>query len=217
MNDKHQGAREDILTRIRTAVEKEEFFKNDTGQPAKKAETDNKEVNFISDPGKFIAKLKGANASVSIIDAKSKIIDEVHDYVSRHDINHTITLANDAELSSLAWEGVETTLNYDPHSLSVSVTFAWMGIEETGSLVVMSSPTCPTGMNFLPEHHIVVLDSNRIVERMEDVWQSLRNSSQEIPRTINLITGPSRTADIEYKIQLGAHGPKYLHVILIQA
>ena len=52
----------------------------------------------------------------------------------------------------------------------------------------------------------------------EDAWDRLRAAEGEgrLPRTVNFITGPSRTGDIEQTIQMGAHGPRRLHVILVE-
>lgn len=103
----------------------------------------------------------------------------------------------------------------------VAVSHAYCAIADTGTLVLLSAPNHPTGLNFLPEHHVVLLDSNRIVEKKYDVWNLMRKEGSAAPftlppRAINLISGPSRTADIEQTIQLGAHGPRSLTVILVQ-
>jgi len=75
----------------------------------------------------------------------------------------------------------------------------------------------PTTLNFLPETHIVVLQARDIAGCYEDAWDRLRASQagEALPRTVNLITGPSRTADIEQTIQLGAHGPRRLCIVLV--
>ena len=75
----------------------------------------------------------------------------------------------------------------------------------------------PTTLNFLPETHIVVLESGDLVGTYEEVWTRLREKfgEGEMPRTVNMITGPSRTADIEQTLELGAHGPRRLHVIIL--
>lgn len=96
---------------------------------------------------------------------------------------------------------------------AVSVSYAVAGIAETGSLVLLSSPKSPTTLNFLPSNHIIILSQADLVAHLEAVWIHLR--SQPLPRSINIITGPSRTADIEQTLQVGAHGPKRLHVILV--
>jgi L-lactate dehydrogenase complex protein LldG len=64
-----------------------------------------------------------------------------------------------------------------------------------------------------------VIDAKDVVGDFESVWQRLREKFGEavMPRTVNLITGPSRSADIEQTLILGAHGPRRLHVIVVGA
>ena len=97
----------------------------------------------------------------------------------------------------------------------VSVTTTYGAIAETGTLVLLSDPTTPTTLNFLPETHIAVLPQSRIVAHLEDVFAMLRREHDALPRTVNFISGPSRTGDVELQIELGAHGPKRLHVIVL--
>lgn len=89
----------------------------------------------------------------------------------------------------------------------VGLAVAFCSIAESGSLVLLSGPDSPTTLNFLP--------AGRIVPRMEDAWDLLRGERGELPRAINIVSGPSRTADVEQTIQLGAHGPRRLHVLLL--
>ncbi len=97
----------------------------------------------------------------------------------------------------------------------ISLTRAYAGIAESGSLVLLSGGASPTTLNFLPETHMVVLDTDRILMTLEDVWRKMRCEKRAMPRALNCIAGPSRTADIEAIIQKGAHGPRRLHVILV--
>ena len=123
---------------------------------------------------------------------------------------------------------------------AVSLTPCLAGIAETGTLLLASGPGTPSTLNFLPDTHIVVLHAGQVVASYEDGWDLLRAVRQDdppplvrevdrptggpegatasplLPRTVNLITGPSRTGDIEQRIQLGAHGPRRLHVILVE-
>lgn len=97
----------------------------------------------------------------------------------------------------------------------IAVSEASAAIAETGTLVLRASPGNPTRLNFLPDLHIVVLPAASIVGHMEDFWASI--AGQDPGRVVNFITGPSRTADIEQTIQLGAHGPRALHVLIVEA
>lgn len=105
-----------------------------------------------------------------------------------------------------------------------SVTPCFCAVAETGSIVTTSDAGRPSTLNFLPDNHVVVLHENQIVRHVDDVWQRVRETSTEssdtttgVPRAVNFITGPSRTADIEQTLELGAHGPKRMHVVLVAA
>lgn len=108
-------------------------------------------------------------------------------------------------------------------SEDTSVTPVFAAIAETGTLMLLSDAATPTGLNFLPENHIAVVRRSQVVGPLEDAWSRLRAARTEaggavgagMPRSVNLITGPSRTGDIEQRIQMGAHGPRRLHVIVV--
>ena len=88
---------------------------------------------------------------------------------------------------------------------------------ETGTLVLVSGADNPTTLAFLPEAHTVLVRRGDIVPCYEDAFDRLRAIYGEgaLPRSVNLISGPSRTADIEQTIVRGAHGPKRLHVVIL--
>ena len=101
---------------------------------------------------------------------------------------------------------------------AVAITPAFAAIAETGTLIMASGPEHPVSLNLLPETHIVVLREADIVGGYEDVWQRLREryGKDRMPRTVNTITGPSRTGDIEQTIELGAHGPRRMHIVVVR-
>ena len=100
---------------------------------------------------------------------------------------------------------------------SAAISEAYAGIAETGTLVLLSQEQRWTSHSFLPDDHIIVLDSNSIVRHQEDIWARLRVLPEGLPRVVNLITGPSKTADVEQTVQYGAHGPRRLHVVVVEA
>ena len=119
-------------------------------------------------------------------------------------------------LQQLSWSShIETSYGRSDGDDLVSVTPAFCAIAETGSVVLLSSPGSPTSLNFLPDVHFVLVYASQLVAHIEDAWTKLRKQPA-IPRTVNLITGPSKTADVEQTLQIGAHGPRQLKVILIQ-
>jgi L-lactate dehydrogenase complex protein LldG len=98
----------------------------------------------------------------------------------------------------------------------LGVTGCFCAIAETGTLVVLAGSDTPTATTLLPETHIAVLRSDRIVSGMEDAFALIRKERGQLPRAVNLISGPSRTGDIEQTIVLGAHGPYRVHIIITE-
>jgi L-lactate dehydrogenase complex protein LldG len=97
---------------------------------------------------------------------------------------------------------------------TVSLQHAFAGIAETGTLLLPSGPDSPTSNNLLPDHAIVLLRAADILPSYEDAFDRLRESGP-MPRNVMLVTGPSRSADIEQTLELGAHGPRFLHVLIV--
>ena len=101
-----------------------------------------------------------------------------------------------------------------PRYRSFYFSHAFAGVAESGTLVLTSGADNPTTLNFLPDTHIIVVAAADIVGDYETLWQKLRERGT-LPRTVNWITGPSRSADIEQTLILGAHGPRRLHVMVV--
>jgi L-lactate dehydrogenase complex protein LldG len=123
------------------------------------------------------------------------------------------------ELQALDWSGsaVDVQARSARDDDLVGMTGAFCGIAETGTLMTLSGPSTPSTVSLLPETHIAVLPNSRIVRCMEDAWTLLRNELHAMPRAVNLISGPSRTADIEQTVTLGAHGPYRVHIVIVAA
>ena len=117
-------------------------------------------------------------------------------------------------LNALPWNrAAELTISAEPPDGDQSaLSAADYGIAETGTLVFLSGPQTPSSWHFRPGREFVLIESTKIVPRFEDVIGRIEMAS--IPATINLITGPSRTADIEQTIEMGAHGPREVHILL---
>lgn len=105
----------------------------------------------------------------------------------------------------------------------VGVTGCFRAIAETGTLMLRSGPDMPPVSSLLPETHIAVVPVTRIVADMEAAWADARSEwgnaggegGQGWPRAVNFVSGPSRTADIEQVIVLGAHGPFRVHLLVV--
>jgi L-lactate dehydrogenase complex protein LldG len=99
----------------------------------------------------------------------------------------------------------------------LGITGVFCAIAETGTLVVLSGADTPTATTLLPDTHIAIVSANRIVDTMEDAFAMIRQERGSVPRAINMISGPSRTGDIEQTIVLGAHGPFRVHILVVDA
>ncbi|MFO8005237.1 lactate utilization protein C [Thioalkalivibrio sp.] len=164
----------------------------------------------------FRAGLEKVSGSMSEVAAMDAVPDAVAGYLAGRGLAPEAAVA--PSLESLDWPaaGIQPTFGPTRGGDYAGVSLAWRGVAENGSLVLLSGPENPTSLNFLPDHHIVVLQGQDLVPHLEPVWAALRERGEQgWPRTVNVITGPSRTADIELTIQLGAHGPRSLHVLLV--
>jgi L-lactate dehydrogenase complex protein LldG len=126
-------------------------------------------------------------------------------------------LAGWAEFSMLKWAdaGIDFANRAANANDLVGLTGCFCGIGETGTLLLLGALATPKVTALLPETHICVLKKSRIVPTMEDAFQLMRDEIGEPPRATFFVSGPSRTADIEQTIVIGAHGPYRVHVILI--
>jgi L-lactate dehydrogenase complex protein LldG len=97
----------------------------------------------------------------------------------------------------------------------LGITGTFCAIAETGTLVVLTGADTPTATTLLPETHVAVVRADRIVSGMEEAFDLVRRERGRLPRAVNLISGPSRTGDIEQTIVLGAHGPFRVHILVL--
>ncbi len=97
----------------------------------------------------------------------------------------------------------------------LGITGTFCAIAETGTLVVLAGADSPTAATLLPDTHIAVVRAERIVAGMEEAFALIRRERGTLPRAVNMISGPSRTGDIEQTIVLGAHGPFRVHILVL--
>jgi len=214
------GQRERMLANIRTSLNRNQpltkTLQNNLRARLKKP-TRNVQPRISGDPVRhFVRKLEAVHGQVTAVEDMSQISAVVEAHVERWKLAERLLLAPDPDLDPIAWSNrFSLERRAARGDDQISVTSAFAGVAETGSLVLLSSPRSPTTLNFLPEDHLIVLFRERIVKHPEEVWARLRKEVGAIPRTVNFITGPSKTADVEQTIQEGAHGPRRLHVILV--
>jgi L-lactate dehydrogenase complex protein LldG len=213
------AAREQVLTRIRSALGRGELDKAQLAELRDRIAQHPRQIEpaFSEMPKKrFQQKLEAAEASFVALDTLAEVAAEVERYLEASGAPKHLVTSGDESLRALEWsESIELRPWLAKGEDKVSLTAAHCGIAETGTLLLVSGEHNPTSLNFLPDYHIVVLRADQLLLRMEDAWDSLRTSFTQMPRTVNFISGPSKTADVEQTVEYGAHGPRYLHVILV--
>ena len=219
------GARADILAGIRRSLgrgvlDEAQAAKIETGLraphrnivPARAQVPHAERVEMFLD---YLGRVDGTCARVA---APEDVPGALTRYLAAENLPPSVVMAPDQRLAAIPW-ATQPLLDVHHGAAAldepVGVTGAFAGIAETGSLLMTSGPGHPSTLNLLPDTHVVVLWSSQIVGAMEDAWDALRAAGPGIPRTALFVTGPSRTADIEVTLYLGAHGPRRLHVLLV--
>jgi L-lactate dehydrogenase complex protein LldG len=171
----------------------------------------------------FIGNLEREYGTLIRVSQASQVPAAIADYLAAQNLPSAFVMAPHPELQALPWsERPLLTFREGRAEASdlVSVQHGYAGIAETGTLVLPGEPRRPTTLNLLSETEIVVLRASRIVGAYEAALDLIRTelaapSGGMLPRNIMLVTGPSRSADIESVLELGAHGPRRVHVVLI--
>ncbi len=161
----------------------------------------------------FLARWEAVAGSWQCVESRGRVPEAVEAYCASLG---GATVAVAPALADLPWGEAATAYRFGGSSGAerVGVSEADSAIAETGTLVLRSGADHPVTLNFLPEHHVVLLEVARLVPTPEAAWERML-AAGPLPRAVNWITGPSRTADVEQTLQLGAHGPRAVHVLLI--
>ncbi len=171
----------------------------------------------------FRTRAHEVGATTARIATLAELGETVADYLRTRNLPQTAKASPELADWNLAWPA---TLDITHGGASgddlVGIAAARAGIAETGTLMLASGAKSPTKLNFLPETHIVVLCAGRICGTYEQAWDILRKNLDGtllphplLPRAVNWITGPSRTADIEQTLLVGVHGPKRIHIVIV--
>jgi|SRR5690606_8180502 len=168
----------------------------------------------------FCRMAEKVSATVKRVRKAESVPKAVAAYLRARNLPASVRMGADGRLKAMPWTSVRSLEvkngPAEPEDM-VGVSHAVAGVAETGTIVLHSGADNPTTVNFLPEHHIVVVDAKDITGDLETALSGIRQAfgKGEMPRTLNLITGPSRSGDIEQKLLLGAHGPRALHLIVV--
>jgi len=212
------SARSDILERLRAAG---------SGASAGRIDLERKTLGSAAGPAPparekcqaFLLNVIANRGSVDCAADRSAAVRAVGTYVYRHFRSHRLVAGNDPRLAAMPWRdaGVLPRFGTIEEGEPVALSYARLGVVETGAVVTYTGKANPAANNLLPEHHIVLVDTEDLVFNLEDAWERIGRDTAERgrPRGINFIAGPSSTADIEGQLVYGAHGPRCWHVILL--
>ncbi|BDG75288.1 LutC/YkgG family protein [Roseomonas fluvialis] len=172
----------------------------------------------------FVRNVEKEFGTVARVTDAAEIPAAIADYLAQQNLEPRFVLAPHPDLAALPWSD-RPLLRFEARradpSDAVSVQHGYAAIAETGTLMLPSDATRPTTLNLLAETEIVVLRASRVVGAYEEAWDILRRERTDtttggfMPRNVMLVTGPSRSADIEQTLELGAHGPRRLHIVLL--
>lgn len=168
----------------------------------------------------FCTKAQAIDVTIDRVAGPGDVPAAVAGFLAEYNLPSDLRLAPDPELAAIPWAErpmLEIRKGAAEAPDQVGVTPALCAIAETGTLAMVSSAETPNTINFVPDNHVVVLRASQVAGAMEDVWDRLRErfGPGEMPRTVTLISGPSRSADIGLTLIKGAHGPRRVHIVLI--
>jgi L-lactate dehydrogenase complex protein LldG len=170
---------------------------------------------------RFMALARAESATATRVAARADVPMAVLEYLREQDLGSRLVVIGmpEDDARAIDWAGVPELdcvpgpVNRDGDTVA---TGCYAGIAEAGALVVLSSGDHPTEVNFLAATHIVIVSAETIVESFEDLWSRLHaDFGNELPRSMNFIVGPSRTADLGVPSKLGAHGPARVHIVVV--
>jgi L-lactate dehydrogenase complex protein LldG len=160
----------------------------------------------------FAARAEAVDTEIRILEREDEIPAAVAEILRAHNLAARIHLPPQSDIAGMNWRmDVECTA---PGPDETTVTRAPLAIAETGTLIQPARDASPASWHFRPGFEITILRESDIVAHFEDALAILKKN--KLPATINLITGPSRTGDIEQTLELGAHGPKALAVLIVR-
>lgn len=165
----------------------------------------------------FRARAEATSASTARIAGWQELPRAVAAYLGDRDLSGPIKAQPRTPFTDLDWRALEVVFGPAGAADQTGLVLADAGAAETGTLFLMSGAEAPTALNFLPETLIAVLPVPVLAGDYEAAWAICRATAgnQFPPRTVNWISGPSRSADIEQQVQMGVHGPRNLHIILV--
>lgn len=217
------GARENILARIRKAQGRAGAAPTEAEMAAVREAIARHEVGpqppFAHAPDRmaqFRKECDRLGTTHATLASEGDIPAEVARYLAAGRLGPA--LAGWSEFAGLDWAGAGIEFRNRPANAedATGLTGSFCAIAETGTVLLLSSPVTPKVTALLPETHICVVRAARMLDTMEESFALMRREAADPPRAVFFVSGPSRTADIEQTIVIGAHGPYRVHVIIVE-
>ena len=169
----------------------------------------------LDDPIQAFAERAGrANADVQFLESIHDVPQAIAELLRARNMPAVAHVPPSA--SQLPWHSAPslTVENSVPGPDDAAVAVAPFGIAATGTLAYPSGPDAPASWHFRAGFEIAIVHAENVLPHMEDVFAQVKASG--LPSTLNFVTGPSRTGDIEQTLELGAHGPKALAILIVK-
>jgi L-lactate dehydrogenase complex protein LldG len=164
----------------------------------------------------FIERARASGADVRELAGNADIPSAIAEALRDRNLQAAVHLPPEAQWDALPWPSAPglTLTREPPGGDDAALSVAPYAIAETGTLVFLSDNARPASWHFRPGLEIAILPASCILPHLESVLAKAK-LADALPHTINLVTGPSRTGDIEQTLELGAHGPRALVVLVI--
>ncbi len=227
-DERSDAAREAILSKVRAALGRADASSQGANADDIRAQAQDllpADLDMIrpqfseqSNLERFVEKVTSERltATVECVAAMTDVTTAVTAYIENAGVEKEIALSPQPALQNLDWGEIQVR-NVIAANEPVAVGMADFGIAETGTVVFTSRADSPTLFQYLPLHHVVIVAAETILRYMDDYWDVVRERGDVHPRNTNFITGTSGTADIEAKNVRGAHGPRFMHIIIVGA
>ena len=228
------GAREQILGRIRSRLGDDNRAKSEKSVADWMAKPGPKDgINPIPARGQLEGdKLVGlfrdmviaSAASVDEVASPDDVPAAVSAWLADNNLPSEAVMSPDKRMDDIPWaDQALLSLRRDRARIedAVGITPVHSAVAETGTLMMTSGEETPTTLNFIPDNHVAIVRKSEIVGTYEEGWARIREREPRegdgnfMPRTVNMVTGPSRSGDIDKTLFMGAHGPRRLHVIIV--
>jgi L-lactate dehydrogenase complex protein LldG len=213
------AARSEILNRIRSLQSRPETM-HDNEMTLAKSYMTRKTRGPAPSPVEHVVALfeeksRAMLCTVQRVKSLGEVTQACASYLAENELAGTVAIW--PALNELDWSVLphEKRLGAPTGDDLIGISAVACAVAETGTLVFASKVDEPASTHLLPETHIAIVRDDQVVHTMEDAFELLRKEGRVMPRALNFVSGPSRTADIEQTIVLGAHGPYRVHLILV--